>query len=257
MEGTFTVVEGGGSSAAAAPAEEEATAAAEDVATPAASDNSPQAVTIVGTQWEFQPAEFEIAPGGVITFQNETGMSMGLSSEEWDENALTPMMKSVPSGGSGEFTVPDDANVGDEIEFTSNLTEAENQGMVGKITIVAGDGATASPQASPAAATPEGDSAAAGDGNVIEIKMLDSFAFEPNEIEAAVGDTLRLTNEGFMEHDFAVDAWSDEPLTPYMRNGETLDVVVPEEANSGEQYEFYCSVPGHKQAGMVGTITIL
>ena len=251
MEGTFTVVEGG-STAAAAPAEQEApaTAAAENVATPAATSNTPQAVTIVGTKWEFQPAEFEIAPGGVITFQNETGMSMGLSAEPWDQNALTPMMKSVPSGGSGEFTVPADAKVGDEIEFTSNLTEATNQGMVGKITIVAGDGAVASPAASPAA-TP-----AAGSGTVIEVKMLDTFAFEPSEIEAAVGDTLHFINEGFMEHDFAVDAWSDEPLTPYLKSSETADVVVPEAATSGEQYEFYCTVPGHKQAGMVGTLTI-
>ncbi len=256
MTGTFTVVEGG-SSAAAAPAEAEApaTAAAAEVATPAATSNTPQAVTIVGTQWEFQPAEFEIAPGGVITFQNETDMSMGLSSEEWDENALTPMIKSVPSGGSGEFTVPADAKVGDEIEFTSNLTEATNQGMVGKITIVAGDGAAASPQASPEADS-AGDSAAAGSGTVIEVKMLDSFAFEPKEFEAAVGDTIRLTNEGFMEHDFAVDDWSDEPLTPFLKSSETADVVVPDSATPGEQYEFYCSVPGHKPAGMVGTITI-
>lgn len=253
MVGTFTVVEGGSSAAAAPAGEGEATAAAESAGTPAAaSENTPQAVTVVGTQWEFQPAEFEIAPGGVITFQNETGMSMGLTSEEWDESALAPMIKSVPSGSSGEFTVPEDAEVGKTVEFKSNLTEAQKQGMVGKITIVAGDGA-ASPAASPAAG---GSDTSAGGGTAIEIKMLDSFAFEPNEIEAAVGDTLHFVNEGFMEHDFAVDEWSDEPLTPYLKASETHDVVVPDAAQSGEQYEFYCSVPGHKQAGMVGTITI-
>lgn len=133
MRGTFTVIAGGSGEGAG-------TASPEVAGTPV--PQSVNAVTVVGTKWQFEPAEFEIAPGGVITFQNNTGMLMGLSSEEWDQNALQPMIKSIADGDSAEFTVPDDAEIGAEIEFKSNLSEAEKQGMVGKITIVAGDAGT-------------------------------------------------------------------------------------------------------------------
>ncbi|MCO5218567.1 MAG: plastocyanin/azurin family copper-binding protein [Thermomicrobiales bacterium] len=133
MVGKFTVVAGGSN---------EGTGEGSPVAAGTPVPASVHAVTVVGTKWQFEPAEFEIAPGGIITFQNNTGMLMGLSSEEWDKNALQPMIKSIADGDSAEFTVPDDAEVGAEIEFKSNLSEAEKQGMVGKITIVAGDGGT-------------------------------------------------------------------------------------------------------------------
>ncbi|MCA9832888.1 MAG: hypothetical protein KC435_03025 [Thermomicrobiales bacterium] len=252
MFGTFTVVEGSAAPAGDAATEEapaEGTAAAE--ATPAA-ENTVMAVTVVGTKWQFDPAEFDIAPGGVITFQNNTGMLMGLSSEEWDANALQPMIKSVADGDTGTFTVPEDANVGDVIEFKSNLSEAEKQGMVGKITIVAADGAAATPQGSSLA--PE--TVAEAPADAIEVKMLDTFAFEPKDFEAAAGATIHFVNEGFMQHDAAVDAWSDEPLTPLLFNGESANVVVPDTVQAGEQYEYYCTVAGHKQSGMKGTITI-
>lgn len=251
MFGTFTVVEG--SAAPAGDTTEAASAEGTAVAATPAVENTVMAVTVVGTKWQFEPAEFDIAPGGVITFQNNTGMLMGLSSEKWDTNALQPMIKSVADGDTGTFTVPEDATVGDVIDFQSNLSEAAKQGMVGKITIVAADGA---------AATPQGDSlapetVAEAPADAIEVKMLDTFAFDPKDFEAAAGATIHFVNEGFMQHDAAVDAWSDDPLTPLLFNGESANVVVPDTVQAGEQYEFYCTVAGHKQSGMKGTITIV
>src|SRR5699024_398571 len=111
-------------------------------------DNDPMASTVIGTQWQFTPAELEMAPGGVLTWQNDTDMMMGLSADEWDDGNI-PFIRSIGAGDTAEFTIPEDAEVGSTIEFRSNLSEAQEQGMVGTITIVEGDGAVASPAATP------------------------------------------------------------------------------------------------------------
>jgi len=76
--------------------------------------------------------------------------------------------------------------------------------------------------------------------------------FDPSEIEVKEREvTFNLTNTEALPHDFTID---------------DLGVKIKLDANgSGEQtveakpgtYEFYCSIPGHKDAGMVGTLTVL
>ncbi len=62
--------------------------------------------------------------------------------------------------------------------------------------------------------------------------------------------TVTLPNEGVTLHKFAIDALGiDVDIQP----GATEEVVI--NAPAGE-YEYYCNVPGHKQAGMVGTLTV-
>jgi plastocyanin/mono/diheme cytochrome c family protein len=101
----------------------------------------------------------------------------------------------------------------------------------------------------------EGDAAApSGEGGSVEIEALDSLAFSESAITVKPGDTIILTNAGFLQHDLAVDDWGG-PLTPMLNNGETAEFTIPEDAEPGE-YEFYCSVPGHKEGGMVGTFTV-
>jgi plastocyanin len=99
------------------------------------------------------------------------------------------------------------------------------------------------------AAAPSGDSAAG-----VEIEALDSLDFSETALTVKPGDTLTLTNAGFLQHDLAVDEWGG-PLTPMLNNGETAEFTIPEDAEPGE-YEFYCSVAGHKEGGMVGTFTV-
>ena len=38
-------------------------------------------------------------------------------------------------------------------------------------------------------------------------------------------------------------------------DGTNVTVMIPEDAEPGE-YEFYCSVPGHREGGMVGTLIV-
>ena len=59
-----------------------------------------------------------------------------------------------------------------------------------------------------------------------------------------------IPNDGAAPHNFSIDELGiDVDLAP----GETQETVI--NAPAGE-YEYYCNVPGHKEAGMVGTLIV-
>jgi uncharacterized cupredoxin-like copper-binding protein len=70
----------------------------------------------------------------------------------------------------------------------------------------------------------------------------------PSESLSPGSYTFDLTNKGHIGHDLVIDGpgVSDEK-TPVIDAGKTAKLSV--DLKSGT-YEFYCSVPGHKQAGM-------
>ncbi|MFT4039549.1 MAG: cupredoxin domain-containing protein, partial [Thermomicrobiales bacterium] len=76
--------------------------------------------------------------------------------------------------------------------------------------------------------------------------------FEPKEITipANTDVTFTLPNDGVSSHDFSIDALGVEVALP---PGETQTVVINAAPGS---YEYYCNVPGHKEAGMVGTLVV-
>jgi uncharacterized cupredoxin-like copper-binding protein len=62
--------------------------------------------------------------------------------------------------------------------------------------------------------------------------------------------TITLPNEGVTLHNFAIDELGvDVDIDP----GATQQVTINAPAGT---YEYYCNVPGHKQAGMKGTLTV-
>jgi len=98
------------------------------------------------------------------------------------------------------------------------------------------------------------DAAAAGAGapaNGGEVDSHDIF-FEPTElsIPANTDVTVKLPNEGVTLHNFSIDELS---ISVDIAPGATEEVVI--NAPAGE-YEYYCNVPGHKEAGMHGTLTV-
>jgi uncharacterized cupredoxin-like copper-binding protein/mono/diheme cytochrome c family protein len=115
---------------------------------------------------------------------------------------------------------------------------------------VSGGYPTVPPQATsaPAGGTP----AEGGEGaQPITVDLVDT-AFNPNKItvKANTPTKITLTNKGAIEHTFTVaDLGIDERLAPV----ETKEITINAAAGT---YEFVCSVPGHAQAGMVGTLTI-
>lgn len=101
------------------------------------------------------------------------------------------------------------------------------------------------------ATTPD---AATGDGATasIEVSMVD-LAFEPSDLTIAADTdaSIVLTNEGAAPHNFYFDDLDIHSETLRAGDTETLTVNLP-----AGTYTFYCKIPGHKQAGMVGTLTV-
>jgi plastocyanin len=95
--------------------------------------------------------------------------------------------------------------------------------------------------------------ASTGGGKVIEVEAGDLY-FDPAEFEASPGDTIRLTNAGVLEHDMASEALG-VTMVSLLSGGDTGEYVIPDDA-SGE-VDIYCTVSGHKEAGMAGMITIV
>jgi plastocyanin len=141
-------------------------------------------------------------------------------------------------------------------------------GMVGTLKVQAG-GAPA-PAAVPAGGTaPAGAAAPAGGGAAAPAaaqKPLTIEAYDigwkfngdqtapgkPIVVIAAAGTKISLPNTGASPHNFSIDKLG---IKVDMPAGQTVETTVPGNAAPGD-YEFYCDVPGHKEAGMVGTLTI-
>lgn len=105
----------------------------------------------------------------------------------------------------------------------------------------------ASPSASPAASPMA--SPAAG-GQEIHVQAMDiEFDVKEIRIPADTDVTIHVENVGVMEHDFVIDEL--DVRSEMLAAGQSDSVVV--NAPAGE-YEYYCSVPGHREAGMVGTL---
>ncbi len=128
----------------------------------------------------------------------------------------------------------------------------------------------------------------AGEERVIDVRTED-FKFVPDTITVKVGETIRLKLENLdpVLHDYTtdeaefiileasgashgdhdvvaahdddheVDADAQVSLQPLhiAAEGNDYGELVFEATEAGE-YEFYCSVPGHWEAGMVGTVII-
>ncbi len=77
------------------------------------------------------------------------------------------------------------------------------------------------------------------------------FMFDPNDFDVAAGTpiTFVLVNEGVLEHDFTIEEINLKIETLV---GETKEETVTIPAGD---YVIFCSVPGHREAGMTATLT--
>lgn len=79
------------------------------------------------------------------------------------------------------------------------------------------------------------------------------FAFKPDRISGTAGQTLtiELVNKGTIEHDFTIDTLNVKLLVGVGKTGQTTTPSL-----TAGTYDFYCAIPGHKEAGMVGTLEV-
>jgi plastocyanin len=208
---------------------------------------------------KFDPPQFTVSPGTVITVENT-----GFVQHDFviDEFVGEPLVGPLNGGESGTWTVPADAALGDYI-FYCSLPGHRQGGMEGTMTIgeasaaPPADGGEASPaaEATPAAGEqpPAGGEAPPAAAGPITVHTLDTLKFDPPQITASPGTVITVENAGFVQHDFVIDELS--ALVGPLNNGESGEWTVPADAAPGD-YVYYCSIPGHRQAGMEGTLTI-
>jgi len=101
----------------------------------------------------------------------------------------------------------------------------------------------------------EGGSAGSSAAVDIEADPSGNLAFTSDEASAKAGDvTVNFTNSSPVPHDVRVESSDGEELggTEVISEGSESAKV---ELKPGE-YTYFCSVPGHRQAGMEGTLTV-
>jgi uncharacterized cupredoxin-like copper-binding protein len=279
MVGTLIVSEeaaaapAGAATPAAAPAEAlQATPAAQGAvatpaevvaaASPAAVEAAAQTVDIAAYDIYFEPKEVTIPANTDVTFMIAND---GVAPHNFSIDELGIDID-LPVGETQETVINAPAG---EYEYYCNVPGHKEAGMVGKLIVseevaAAAPGGTAVPgvtpaqeaaaAATPGAATPAGEeeqAAGAAASEAVEVVSHDIF-FEPDTITIPADSdvTVRLPNEGVTAHNFSID---ELDISVDIAPGATEETVI--NAPAGE-YEYYCNVPGHKQAGMVGTLTV-
>jgi uncharacterized cupredoxin-like copper-binding protein len=124
--------------------------------------------------------------------------------------------------------------------------------MLGSLLLAACSGSQQPAQAN------KGAGGAPGSDGQVTVRSLDAMRFEPANVTVRVNTPIRLTidnSSSALAHDWVVDD---------IGGGRKVQVrAEPRQRASGEftpatagTYQIYCAEPGHKEAGMVGTLTV-
>ena len=254
-----------GASPAASPAGGESTPApGGEAATPAAGEGAATVGPLIAIDIGWELGDLSTLAGDAVTLTVTPGTTFEMISEGAAEHDFTvdALAVNVPvaPGDTVEVTIPEDAAPG-EYEFYCSVPGHKAAGMVGTLVVQEGGAAAAATGGETTEPAPPPAEAAAGGETVGPLIAIDigwelgdqsTLAGDAVTLSVAPGTTFEMISEGAAEHDFTVDALAVQvPVAP----GATTEVTIPDDAAPGE-YEFYCSVPGHKPAGMVGTLVV-
>jgi plastocyanin len=109
----------------------------------------------------------------------------------------------------------------------------------------------------PASTTPAAGGGGGGGGSTVNISTPSggSLAFDQKDVSAKSGNvTIDFDNKQPIQHDVKVEDSSGTELggTDLVSSG-TANATVNLQPGT---YTFFCSVPGHREAGMEGTLTV-
>ena len=96
-----------------------------------------------------------------------------------------------------------------------------------------------------------------GGGDAVTIMLAadpnGDLAFDQTELTAAAGEvTIEFMNESGLPHNVEVEGNGVEEVSDTITEGSTSLTLTLEPG----EYEFYCAVPGHREGGMEGTLTV-
>ncbi|MEP6759081.1 MAG: multicopper oxidase domain-containing protein [Actinomycetota bacterium] len=101
-----------------------------------------------------------------------------------------------------------------------------------------------------------GGEAAAAAGARFDVSLTDQLKIDPGMIDAPsnVPLTFNVSNTGATQHSFAIQAGDQTYQTALLEGGATATLEVP--ALAAGDYPTLCTVPGHADAGMKGTLMV-
>jgi plastocyanin len=113
----------------------------------------------------------------------------------------------------------------------------------------------------PALAAPKAAAVPAASQGTVDLKVVSTdLKFTPSTLQAKVGQTVKLLmdNKGVIEHDIALPTIkADKPaasLKALAKPGQSATLEFTPTAPG--TYEYICTIPGHKEAGMKGTLNV-
>jgi uncharacterized cupredoxin-like copper-binding protein len=117
-----------------------------------------------------------------------------------------------------------------------------------------GSGATTHAAGATQGQTSTGTATTVNGTTVLNIQASASeLAYVPNQLSAPAGRiTIRVTNPSQLQHSIALAVNGIAP-GPVVGHGGVSAVTATLAPGT---YTFYCTVPGHRQAGMTGTLTV-
>ncbi|RME86897.1 MAG: hypothetical protein D6770_10800 [Anaerolineae bacterium] len=104
----------------------------------------------------------------------------------------------------------------------------------------------------------------------LKVDMVD-FMFEPQDLTVPAGAeiTIELTNKGAVDHEFVIMKLGTEATPPFDDDDEP-NIYWEAEVEAGDsgtftftapaepgKYQVVCGIPGHLEAGMVGSLTVV
>lgn len=125
---------------------------------------------------------------------------------------------------------------------------------VGTIALAATACGSSGSSTTTAAASTSQTAPAAQSGTTLQLGTdPNALAFVPTTLTAPAGKvTIVLTNDSAIQHSIAIKAPGDVP-GQVVSQGQMSTTTATLKAGT---YQYYCTVPGHAQSGMVGTLTV-
>ena len=106
---------------------------------------------------------------------------------------------------------------------------------------------------STAASTDSSTTASSGGGQTVKIGESE-YKLDPSDATLKAGSvTLAVTNDGTITHNLQIEGNGVEETTDSLAPGDTGELTVDLKPGS---YEMYCTIDGHKDLGMEGTVTV-
>ena len=190
---------------------------------------------------KFNPAEITIPANTDVTINL---VNKGVTAHTFDIDALNIHSGEMQPGATASVTI--NAAAGD-YQYYCAVPGHKEAGMIGTLRVAAGGAAPPSQPGAQPTQAPAGGQAGPVDVSLEDIK------FNPTEITipANTDVTINLVNKGVTAHSFDIDNLNVH--SGEVQAGATATVTI--NAPPGE-YEYYCAVPGHKEAGMIGKLIV-